>query len=274
VEHVKAERTLMTILQHPFIIPFLTAFEDERHLYIVMEFAAGGELFAHIREQGRLTNDSARFYGGELILALEHMHVMQIAYRDIKPGNCLLDGEGHLKLTDFGFAKALPLRGSTHTMCGTAEYLAPEMILGKGHDKAVDWWAFGVLLFEMLSGYPPFHDESPYGIYKKVLDVDYTMPRHLDVKVKDLIHQFLVKDPLKRIGVRRRGPEEVKKHQWLKGLDWDMLINRTVPPPYVPKLASADDTSMYSTFPEDSTDAPMIDRRQNALFEGFASEIS
>jgi serine/threonine protein kinase len=167
---------------HPFLVKFLGSAQDARHVRFVLEYVPGGELFSHLRRLGRFDEPSARFYAAEIVLALEYLHDRQIAFRDLKPENVLLDADGHVKLTDFGFAKALPQRSSydddeegetttrdtrkrkqthelerTYTLCGTPEYLAPEIVTGKGHGPEVDWWALGVLVFEMLAGYPPFH---------------------------------------------------------------------------------------------------------------------
>jgi len=162
VEHVKSETKILAMIEHPFIVNLLTTFQDEKRLFLVLEFVNGGELFSHLRKEGRLPNDDARFYAGEITLAFQYLHDKNIIYRDLKPENLLLDCEGQIKITDFGFAKVVEDR--TWTLCGTPEYLAPEIIQSKGHGRAVDWWALGVLIFEMLAGYPPFYDESPFGI--------------------------------------------------------------------------------------------------------------
>ncbi|CAE8637940.1 unnamed protein product, partial [Polarella glacialis] len=185
VEHVKAEKQILAMIEHPFIVNLLTTFQDEKRLFMLLEYVNGGELFSYLRKQGRLTNEHARFYAAEIILAVGYLHTLHIVYRDLKPENLLIDCEGHMKITDFGFAKVVEDR--TWTLCGTPEYLAPEIIQSKGHGKAVDWWALGILLFEMLAGYPPFYDENPFGIYQKVLAGKIDFPRHFDVKGKDLI---------------------------------------------------------------------------------------
>lgn len=130
---------------------------------MLLDYACGGELFSLLRREGRFANDVALFFGTEIVLAFEYLHSMDIAYWDLKPENLLVDKDGHVRITDFGFAKIV--KDKTYTLCGTPEYLAPEIIESKGHNKFVDWWALGVLIFEMLAGYPPFYDDNPMGIY-------------------------------------------------------------------------------------------------------------
>lgn len=268
VEHVKAEKQILAMIEHPFIVNLLTTFQDDRRLFMLLEYVNGGELFSYLRKEGRLSNDAARFYAGEIILAFAYLHTMHIVYRDLKPENLLIDCEGHLKLTDFGFAKVVEDR--TWTLCGTPEYLAPEIIQSKGHGKAVDWWALGVLMFEMLAGYPPFFDENPFGIYQKVLACRLDFPRHFDVKAKDLIKRLLTPDRAKRYGCLKAGAEDLKKHKWYKGMDWDLLLSRSVQPPYVPGVRSIDDTSMFDSYPESAEgSSPAVSQKDQENFEGF-----
>ena len=171
---------------------------NEIFLYMVFEYVSGGELFSYLRNAGRFSTATSAFYSAEIVSALEYLHARNIVYRDLKPENLLLDKNGHLKITDFGFAKRLTDR--TWTLCGTPEYLAPEIIQSKGHNKAVDWWALGVLIYEMLMGYPPFYDDNPFGIYEKILSGKVEWSRHVDTTAKDLIKKLLVPDRTKRLG--------------------------------------------------------------------------
>jgi serine/threonine protein kinase len=165
---------------------------------MLLDYACGGELFTLLRREGRFANDVALFFAVEIVLAFEYLHSQDIAYRDLKPENLLIDKEGHVKITDFGFAKVVSDR--TYTLCGTPEYLAPEIIQSKGHNKFVDWWALGVLIFEMLAGYPPFYDDNPLGIYQKIMDGYYEFPPHIEPKARDLIKSFLCADRSIRLG--------------------------------------------------------------------------
>jgi len=271
VEHVKDERAILTMIEHPFTVNLLLTFQDEKRLFMVMEYVNGGELFSHLRKEGRLPNNHANFYAGEVILAFQYLHGMHVVYRDLKPENLLIDCEGHIKITDFGFAKVVV--GRTWTLCGTPEYLAPEIIQSKGHGKAVDWWAVGILMFEMLAGYPPFYDENPFGIYQKVLAGRIEFPRHFDAKAKDLIKRLLTHDRAKRFGCLKNGAEDIKKHKWYKTMEWEALLSRQLPPPFVPAVRSPDDTSMFDQYPESTeASAPAISEADQALFDSFTSE--
>jgi protein kinase X len=198
VEHVKTEKKLLEQIQHPFIVNLMGAFTDSRNLYLMMEYIIGGEFFSHLRKAGRFPNDTSKFYAAQVTMVFEYLHGMNILYRDLKPENLLLDKQGHCKVTDFGFAKKVDYR--TWTLCGTPEYLAPEIILSKGHGKAVDWWALGILTYEMLAGYPPFYDEDPLGIYQHILEGKIKFPWHFDRHSKDLIKRLLTADLTKRLG--------------------------------------------------------------------------
>lgn len=186
---------------------------------MLLEYVCGGEIFRLLRSECRFINDVALFYIVEIVQALEHIHKFSIAYRDLKPENLLIDIEGHIKMTDFGFAKLV--KDKTYTLCGTPEYLAPEIIQSNGHDKNVDWWALGILLFEFLAGYPPFYDENPWEIYKKILAGVFEFPPNFESKARDLINKLLKTDPEDRLGHGKDGSENVRKHKWFKGVDWE-----------------------------------------------------
>ncbi|KAJ2669591.1 cAMP-dependent protein kinase catalytic subunit [Coemansia sp. RSA 1085] len=248
VEHINNEKSILEVSRHPFIVQLECTMQNERNLYMLMEYVPGGELFSHLRRAGRFPDDVARFYAAEIVLALDYLHSMKIIWRDTKPENILLDAAGHVKLTDFGFAKRVEER--TWTLCGTPEYLAPEIIQSKGHGKAVDWWALGILIFEMLAGYPPFYDDNPFGIYEKILEGKLVFPAFFSTAARDLIQRLLTADVSKRLGNLQGEGSDVKAHPWFAMIDWDVLVRRCVPAPIVPPHRHPGDTCNFDKYPE------------------------
>lgn len=267
VEHIKAEKAILSEIAHPFIVNLYASFQDDKRLYMLLEYVIGGELFSQLRKVGRFSNETARFYAAEIVLALDYLHSLNICYRDLKPENLLIDKDGHIKITDFGFAKKVEDR--TWTLCGTPEYLAPEIIQSKGHGKAVDWWAVGILIYEMLAGYPPFFDENPFGIYQKILAGKIEFPRHFDVNAKDLIKKLLTADRTKRFGCLKNGAEDIKEHKWFKGIEWKDVFARKVKPPYVPAYKAPNDTSNFDKYPDSEEDSspPLMGKEKDAFNE-------
>eukprot|EP01096_Ripella_sp_DP13-Kostka_P015289 TRINITY_DN70_c0_g2_i1.p1 TRINITY_DN70_c0_g2~~TRINITY_DN70_c0_g2_i1.p1 ORF type:complete len:368 (-),score=180.16 TRINITY_DN70_c0_g2_i1:142-1245(-) len=248
-QHVEDERAVLMAIDFPFIVALYKSFRDNKNLYLIFEFVKGGELFTHLRTAGRFSIETTRFYAAEIVLVLEHLHQRNIVYRDLKPENLLLDYRGHIKFTDFGFAKIVP--DKTWTLCGTPEYLAPEIIKSKGHGKEVDWWALGILIFEMLAGYPPFYDESPYGIYEKILLGRVQFPSHFDSTARDLVKKLLAKDKTKRLGNLKDGAEGVKRDKFFRDINWDDLKQRLIQAPIVPDVEHDGDASNFEEYEED-----------------------
>ncbi|KAJ1332737.1 hypothetical protein BSLG_008366 [Batrachochytrium salamandrivorans] len=248
VEHIVSEKTILSAIRFPFIVNLLCTFQDERNVYMLEEYVVGGELFSHLRRAGRFSNDMTKFYASQITLALEYLHSMDIIYRDLKPENLLLDCDGNIKLTDFGFAKVVHDR--TWTLCGTPEYLAPEIIQSKGHGKAVDWWALGILVFEMLAGYPPFFDDNPFGIYEKILQGRIAFPSHVDLDAREFIKRLLTPDRSRRLGNLKDGPQDVKAQKWFQGVDWQAIIDRQIRAPIVPVYNHPGDTRNFESYSE------------------------
>jgi len=189
VEHMLSEKAILMEIDHPFIVNCEASFQDPAYLYLSLEFIVGGEFFTHLRKAGRLDNNASKFYSAQITAIFEYLHGKDIIYRDLKPENLLLDQTGYLKITDFGFAKKVAFK--TYTLCGTPEYIAPEVLLNKGHGKGVDWWTLGILSYEMLAGQPPFVDDDPMGIYQQILAGKISFPRFFERNAKSLIKKLL-----------------------------------------------------------------------------------
>jgi len=267
VEHVINEKEILREVRHPFIVSLVWSHKDSHCLYMLFPYICGGELFSHLRQSGKFISSTAQFYAAEIVSALEYLHSLSIIYRDLKPENLLIDQEGHLIITDFGFAKKITDR--TWTLCGTPEYLAPEIIQSKGHNSSVDWWALGILIYEMLAGYPPFYAENPLGIYEKILAGKVDWPKCIENVAKDLIRKLLVIDRTKRIGNLKNGADDIKNHKWFKGLDWEEVYHRRLRPPFVPKVSSAGDTSNFQEYSDEELEIDPVTDREAKVFEDF-----
>ncbi|KAI0545694.1 Pkinase-domain-containing protein [Xylaria curta] len=252
VEHTNDERRMLGEVKHPFLITLWGTFQDARNLYMVMDFVEGGELFSLLRKSGRFPNPVAKFYAAEVTLALEYLHSRNIIYRDLKPENLLLDRHGHLKITDFGFAKRVP--DKTWTLCGTPDYLAPEVVSNKGYNKSVDWWSLGILIYEMLCGYTPFWDSgSPMKIYENILRGKVKYPAYVHPDAQDLLERLITPDLTKRLGNLYGGPQDVKGHPWFSEVTWDRLSRKDIDAPYTPPVkAGSGDASQFDRYPEET----------------------
>ncbi|KAH6654025.1 kinase-like domain-containing protein, partial [Truncatella angustata] len=252
VEHTNDERKMLGEVKHPFLITLWGTFQDSRNLYMVMDFVEGGELFSLLRKSGRFPNPVAKFYAAEVTLALEYLHEKNIIYRDLKPENLLLDRHGHLKITDFGFAKRVP--DKTWTLCGTPDYLAPEVVSNKGYNKSVDWWSLGILIYEMLCGYTPFWDSgSPMKIYENILKGKVKYPQYVHPDAHNLLERLITPDLTKRLGNLYSGPADVKNHPWFAEVTWDRLSRKDIDAPYTPPVkAGAGDASQFDRYPEET----------------------
>lgn len=261
IDHVRHEREILAdVSGHPFITNFIASFSDHDFLYLLLDYIPGGELFTYLRKFRRFDEEMARFYAAEIVLVLEYLHESQggIAYRDMKPENLLLDAEGHIKLVDFGFAKRLGNNNDEHavetyTLCGTPEYLAPEVIHNKGHTTAVDWWALGILIYEFLTGYPPFWHQNPIEIYKQIVEKPVVFPQDPPISdaAKDIIRQLCTVDRSRRLGNISGGAAKVKAHPFFKGVDWDAILQRRQRGPIIPPVRYPGDAQCFDIYPED-----------------------
>ena len=216
-----------------------------------MDFCPGGELFFHLHNIGRLNEQQARFYFAEIVLGLEHMHNKFVIYRDLKPENILIDIDGHIKLTDFGLSKDQMSRTTlTNSFCGSPEYMSPEMLTGAGHSRAVDFYSLGALLYEMLTGLPPFYDQNRKIMYTRIQIESVKYPSYLSQKAKSLITQLLIKEPQKRMG-SLRGFEEIKAHPWCSVINWDRFLSKKNLPPFRPNFRASNFDNEYLNMPLD-----------------------
>nr|CCA19200.1 protein kinase putative [Albugo laibachii Nc14] len=255
VEHTKTERRVLASITHPFIVCLHYAFQSKSKLFFVLDYCPGGDLFFHLSRTGCFPEHMAKFFVAEIVLALMHLHEEGIAYRDLKPENIMLDVEGHVKLADFGLAKEgirSHLNG-TYTMCGTPEYLPPEILSREGHGTAVDWWNLGMVLYELLTGRPPWYTQDREELFDRLRGAELEFPEGLSVEAMDLIQGLLTRDPSERLGAS--DPREVTYHPFFADIDWNALYNRQVTPPYRPCLYT--DPIDAANFEEEFTKLPL-----------------
>lgn len=254
VEHTNNEMIVLEQIQHPFIINLWGTFQDSTNLYMVMDFVPGGELFTLLRRSNRFPDPVAKFYAAEVALALNHLHSLDIIYRDLKPENILLNADGHIKVADFGFAKQCAT--TTWTLCGTPDYLAPEIVNQQRYNKSVDWYALGVLMFEMLSGLPPYHqaETNHMLLYEKIMrgPAYIRWPTQFHANATDIILKLMESDPSKRYGNMRHGAGDVFAHPWFQEVDWAKLAAREITAPYLPRITGDGDASAFDKYPEDN----------------------
>lgn len=263
VTHTLAERTVLARITNPFIVPLKFSFQSPEKLYLVLSFINGGELFWHLQREGKFSMDRSRFYIAELLTALESLHELNVIYRDLKPENILLDYQGHIALCDFGLCKLnMSNDDKTNTFCGTPEYLAPELLLNQGYTRSVDWWTLGTLLYEMLTGLPPFYDSDVPTMYRKILQNPLRFPPFLEnTDAQDLLIKLLQKDPLHRLN----DAQAIKNHPFFKDIDWNKLLNKSYLPPFKPNVENLLDTS---NFDQDFTN----EKPQDSVVDDFLTE--
>merc|ERR1712137_1533786 len=252
VDHINNGKRLMAQIDYPFIVNMIGYAKDDRFIYIIMECIGGGELFVHLRRARKFSDEQSKFYAALTADGFDLIH------RDLKPENILLCQNGYSKLTDFGFAKILEPGTRTYTLCGTPEYIAPEVLLNKGHGKPVDWWTLGILIYEMIVGQPPFCDEEPMGIYQKILAGKVYFPKYFDANAKTLVKKLLTADLSKRYGNLKDGPKDIIKHKWFASIDFQKLENLEIPAPYKPVMKDEHDMSNFEAIPDSKDTPPMV----------------
>ncbi|CAO3627576.1 unnamed protein product [Cunninghamella blakesleeana] len=250
VEHTNNERKVLLTVDYPFCIKLWGTFQDKINLYMILDYIPGGELFTLLRKHKNFDDKTSSFYAAEVLLAIAYLHSRDVIYRDLKPENILLDAKGNIKLTDFGFAKYVP--DITWTLCGTPDYLAPEIIQSKGYGKAVDYWSLGVLIFEMLAGYSPFYDDNQFKLYEKIVKCEPQYPTFFSDDAKDILSHLLTVDLSCRYGNLKRGYLDIAEHRWFKEIDFQKIRLNEITPPFVPTLKSDDDTSNFDQYPEET----------------------
>ncbi|KAL0087028.1 kinase-like domain-containing protein [Phycomyces blakesleeanus] len=241
-EHVKTERQILEEVRHPFIVKLFYAFQTPQDLHMILEYA------------GMFSESMAAFYAGELVLALEHLHSLGIVYRDLKPENCLLNAEGHVMLTDFGLSK-VPVDGKTNTICGTAEYMAPEILMGLHYDDTVDWWSLGILIFDMMTGSPPFSSNNRQKTIDSILSKKVNMPYYFTSDAKDLLAKLLRKNPNARLGAKPKGSLAIRKHPFFRKINWKSLERQEGEPPIVPVVTDPEAAENFDTL---FTEEPLV----------------
>lgn len=270
VEQTRTERAILeSISRHPFVVKLFYAFQDHEKLYLILEYAQGGELFTHLAMERMFDEDVASFYMAEMVLALEHLHQnVGVIYRDLKPENCLLDDRGHLLLTDFGLSKiAVNDDDRCGSSLGTVEYMAPEVIQGKPYGKTCDWWSLGALGYDFLTGSPPFRANNNAKLRERIVKQKLTFPYFLGPDAKDLLTRLLRKEPSKRLGYHMpKDLQTIKQHRFFRKIDWRALERREVSPPIKPVIT---DPALAENFSVDFTQLPMSPViSSNPLLEG------
>jgi len=277
VEGVIREKNIMSSVDHPCVVNLIATFQDERSLYMLIELVQGGELFSVIHTETRdgIPNANSRFYAACILESLSHLHHRHISYRDLKPENILIDGLGYCVLVDLGFAKIV--MDKTYTLCGTPEYLAPEIILSKGHDKGVDYWAFGVLIYEMLAGRSPFYSygTDQVSLFKRIVQVKYSFPPGgiVNEVAQDLIQRLIVRRQANRLGCLARGEMDIRDHSWFAIIDVEKLLKKKIPAPWIPQIKDPLDASHFDSYRHVENEPPStkshLSSHQQELFKDF-----
>ena len=274
-DYIRMERDVLTKVQHPYIVTLHASFQTSSKLYLVMDFINGGHLFFQLYKQGIFLESLAAIYAAEMVSAISYLHELGIIHRDLKPENILLDFEGHIVITDFGLAKGdINSEGRTNSFCGTMEYMAPEIIAATGHGKQADWWSLGILVFEMLSGKPPFLSKNKKALEKKILNEKIKMQKHFSSEVHLLLKGLLTRNSDSRLGAGPDGSSHVKSSRFFSRINWKKLNERKISPPFIPQVDGPD---CCANFDDHITKQPALDSPASTpdgknVFQGFTYE--
>lgn len=248
VESTRSEKRVFQAAnreRHPFLVGLHSCFQTETRIYFVMEYVSGGDLMLHIQRE-QFSQRRAMFYACEVLLALEYFHKQGIIYRDLKLDNILLTLDGHIKIADYGLCKEnMWYTNTTSTFCGTPEFMSPEILLEQRYTRAVDWWAFGVLIYEMLLGQSPFRGEDEDEIFDAILEDEILYPINMTRDSVSICQKLLDRNPERRLGAGKGDAEEIKRHPFFKGVNWDDMLAKRVPPPFFPSINGRTDISNF-----------------------------
>jgi serine/threonine protein kinase len=274
VESTKSEKRVFLIAnkeRHPFLLNLHACFQTETRVYFVMEYISGGDLMLHI-QRGQFGLKRAQFYAAEVCLALKYFHENGVIYRDLKLDNILLTLDGHIKIADYGLCKENMWYGcTTSTFCGTPEFMAPEILLDKKYGRAVDWWAFGVLIYQMLLQQSPFRGEDEDEIYDAILADEPLYPIHMPRDSVSILQKLLTREPELRLGSGPTDAQEVMSHAFFRNVNWDDIYHKRVPPPFIPTISSPTDTSNFDQ--EFTSVTPVLTPVQSVLSQAMQEEF-
>jgi serine/threonine protein kinase len=277
VEQTLAERDVLVKTVHPFLVGAHFTFQTDASICLVLDYVAGGELFGRLKAERTFSESRARLYAAEILLGLGHLHSLGLVYRDLKPENILVDERGHLRLTDFGLVKTIGGDdATTTTFCGSPEYLAPEMLRQMPYTKAVDWWSFGCIVFEMLAGLPPFYDENKNRMYRAIMNEEVDFLGRFSAEACDLITRLLERSPAERLGSGEGDARDIQQDPFFAPLDWNAVMSKSVTPEWVPQLAAETDVSNFDAQATAQEAAPVwqnqtvaVDPSTQSAFNGF-----
>jgi len=255
--HILNEKKVMSSLDSPFLVNLLNTYKDKWKVYFLIDVCLGGELFTILRKKQSFDEPTAKFYTSCVIEAFDYMHSNDTIYRDLKPENLVVSLKGYLKVTDFGFAKVV--MDTTYTLCGTPDYLAPEIVSGQGHGRGVDWWTLGILIYEMLASFPPFFDKDQLSTYRKIINGKVRFPKYISPEAKDLIGRLLTLRQTKRLGVIKGGADRIRISSWFSKYDWVALKSQTMPAPFIPTVKSPKDMGNFQNVKPDENENLIFD---------------